>query len=104
VDTGHRVCEVHRPEVDVAKVQLEIPSYDHGIGLVASWPDNYRLTVSVGADGQVSVVGDAAGLTGLAVQLLALAQPSVPAGAHEDLDDFLLVLDEGSAPLRLQRS
>ena len=88
----------------MARVQLEIPSYDHGIGLVSSWPENYRLTVSVDADGKVSVVGDPAGLTGLAVQLLALAQPGVPTGAHEDLDDFLLVLDEGSAPLRLERA
>lgn len=88
----------------MAKVQLEIPSYDRGVGLVSSWPDRYRLTVSVTPDGKVSVLGDAAGLTGLAVQLLALAQPGVPAGAHEDLDDFLLVLDEGSAPLRLERS
>ncbi|GAA3436157.1 Imm32 family immunity protein [Kutzneria kofuensis] len=88
----------------MAKVQLDIPSYDRGIGLVSAWPDNYRLTVSVGADGKVSVVGDPAGLTGLAVQLLALAQPGVPTGAHEDLDDFLLVLDEGSAPLRLERA
>lgn len=88
----------------MAKVQLEIPSYDHGIGQVTSWPDNYRLTVSVGGDGKVSVVGDPAGLTGLAVQLLALAQPGVPTGAHEDLDDFLLILDEGSSPLRLERA
>jgi hypothetical protein len=98
------VCEVHRPEVDVAKVQLDIPSYDRGIGLVKAWPENYRLMVTVGGDGKVSVVGDPAGLTGLAVQLLALAQPGVPTGACEDLDDFLLVLDEGSSPLRLERS
>ena len=88
----------------MAKVQLDIPSYDRGIGLVKAWPENYRLTVSVDAAGKVSVVGDPAGLTGLAVQLLALAQPSVPAGTCEDLDDFLLVLDEGSAPLRLERA
>lgn len=87
----------------MAKVQLEIPSYDHGIGLVTSWPDRYRLTVSV-ENGQVRILGDAAGLTGLAVQLLALAQNGVPAGTHEDLDDFLLVLDEGSTPLRLERA
>jgi hypothetical protein len=98
------VCEVHRPEVDVAKVQLEIPSYNRGIGLVSAWPDNYRLMVSVDADGKVSIAGDPAGLTGLAVQLLALAQPGVPAGSCEDLDDFLLVLDEGSSPLRLERA
>lgn len=87
----------------MAKVQLDIPSYDRGIGLVKAWPENYRLMVTV-ADGKVSVIGDPAGLTGLAVQLLALAQPGVPTGACEDLDDFLLVLDEGSSPLRLERS
>jgi hypothetical protein len=87
----------------VAKVQLDIPSYDRGIGLVKAWPENYRLMVTV-TDGKVNVVGDPAGLTGLAVQLLALAQPGVPTGACEDLDDFLLVLDEGSSPLRLERS
>jgi hypothetical protein len=88
----------------VARVQLEIPTYDRGIGLVTSWPDDYRLMVSVDEAGKVRVLGDAAGLTGLAVQLLALAQNGVPTGAHEDLDDFLLILDEGSAPLRLERA
>jgi hypothetical protein len=98
------MCQVADRRSIVAKVQLEIPSYDHGIGLVTSWPDDYRLSISVDPDGKVRVVGDSGGLTGLAVQLLALAQPGVPAGAHEDLDDFLLVLDEGSAPLRIERA
>ncbi|AHI01146.1 hypothetical protein KALB_7788 [Kutzneria albida DSM 43870] len=87
----------------VAKVEVEVPVYEQGIGLVSAWPEDYSLKVSVAPGGQVRILGDAAGLTGLATQLLALAQADVPTGAHEDLDDFLLVLDEGSAPLRLER-
>jgi hypothetical protein len=90
-------------EVDVAKVLVEIPAYDQGVGLVSSWPDQYSLMVSIDGDGQVRVTGDAAGLTGLAAQLLALAQSNVPAGTYQELDDFLLVLDEGSVPLRVER-
>lgn len=88
----------------MAKVLVEVPTYDQGVGLMSSWPDDYSLKVSVGENGQVRIIGDSAGLTGLAAQLLALAQPAVPSGTHQNLDDFLLILDEGSTPLRIGRA
>jgi hypothetical protein len=53
----------------------------------------------------VTIEGDQAGLRGLAIQLLALAQAEVPAGYAHDLDgDLPPELELGSAPLVLLKT
>jgi len=85
------------------EVRALVPRFRDDGALARSWPEEYRLRVEVRSTG-VLVQGDAAGLRGLAVQLLALAQDGVPDGHHADLDDFYRELDEGSAPLTIQRA
>jgi hypothetical protein len=80
---------------------VEIPTYAPSRGLPRLWPDSYQLAVQA-HDGYVNIIGDSAGLRGLAVQLLALAAEEVPAGYASDLDD-LAELDAGSVALTIIR-
>jgi hypothetical protein len=81
-------------------VTVEVPTYARHRGLPLLWPDSYQL--SVARDGYVNIAGDSAGLRGLAVQLLALAEEEVPPGYASDLDD-LGELDAGSIALTIVR-
>ncbi|WP_433250491.1 Imm32 family immunity protein [Streptosporangium sp. CA-135522] len=90
-------------EVETKKVMLEVPKYSADGGLPRLWPDNYFLQVLV-SDGYVTIEGDPAGLRGLAVQLLSLAEADVPPGYGHDLDDLPAELDPGSVPLTLLRT
>jgi hypothetical protein len=85
-------------------IALEVPTYGPGGGLPRPWPDDYLLRVLV-SDGVVTIEGDPAGLRGLAVQMLSLAGPGVPAGYAHDLDGHLPAeLEPGSVPLVLLRT
>jgi len=52
----------------------------------------------------VIIRGDKAGLRGLAVQLLALAEQDVPERYHHRIDDFMLEVDRGSLPVRIEHA
>jgi hypothetical protein len=90
------------PRIEMQEVTLRVPAYHSASGLGRPWPDEYRLSVVVNGD-QVLIKGDAAGLKGLAVQLLALARATVPVGYHSDLDAITGELDAGSASVTLLR-
>ncbi|ONI88144.1 hypothetical protein ALI22I_20620 [Saccharothrix sp. ALI-22-I] len=93
-------------ENDVATVQvtLDVPRYAAERGLARLWPDTYFLAVRV-SDGHVTIEGDPAGLRGLAVQLLSLAQDETPPGYAHDLDGELPAeLEPNSTPLVVLRT
>ena len=86
------------------EVVVTVPVYDAVRGLNRSWPANYRLSFDVTPHGEVVIRGDKAGLRGLAVQLLALAQDDVPQRYHHRIDDFMLEVDRGSLPVRIEQA
>jgi hypothetical protein len=91
-------------EVETKRVTLEVPTYRNEGGLARLWPEHYFLQVLV-SDDYVTIEGDPAGLRGLAVQLLSLAEAEVPPGYAEDLEGHLPAeLEPGSASLVLLRS
>lgn len=84
---------------------VEVPVYSRERGLARPWPVEYQLAVSVAGEGHVTIEGDPAGLRGLAVHLLSLAEDGVPAGYAHDLDGYLPAeLEPGSAPLVLLKT
>jgi hypothetical protein len=86
------------------EVVVSVPVYDPVRGLSRTWPANYRLNFEVTAHGEVVIRGDKAGLRGLAVQLLALAEQDVPDRYHHRIDDFMLEVDRGSATVRIEQA
>ena len=92
------------PVQSTREVVVAVPVYDAVHGLTRSWPQNYRLNFDVTAHGEVVIRGDKAGLHGLAVQLLALAEPDVPQRYHHRIDDFMLEVDRGSSPVRIEQA
>jgi hypothetical protein len=97
-------CEVDEDEVGTVQVTVDVPRYSKERGLPRRWPDAYYLAVRID-NGLVTIEGDAAGLRGLAVQLLSLAQDETPPGYAHDLDGYLPAeLEPGSTELVLLRA
>jgi hypothetical protein len=95
---------VDENDVETVQVTVDVPSYAAERGLARLWPDTYFLAVQV-SDGYVTIEGDAAGLRGLAVQLLSLAQDETPPGYAHDLEGELPAeLEPGSTPVVLLRT
>ena len=92
------------PVESMRELVVDVPVYDAVRGLHRSWPQNYRLTFDVTPHGEVVIRGDKAGLRGLATQLLALAEDDVPARYHHRIDDFMLEVDRGSLPVRIEQA
>jgi hypothetical protein len=90
-----------RGQTETRSVTVNVPTYKRERGLPRLWPDQYSLRVEIRGN-YVNIVGDSAGLRGLATQLLALAGEGVPAGYSDDLDD-LAELDAGSVQLTIIR-
>ncbi|EWM13815.1 hypothetical protein [Kutzneria sp. 744] len=86
------------------EVVVAVPVYDAVRGLNRAWPANYRLSFDVTPHGEVVIRGDKAGLRGLATQLLALAEADVPQRYHHRIDDFMLEIDRGSLPVRIEQA
>jgi hypothetical protein len=91
-------------QTSTREVVVSVPVYDAVRGLNRAWPPNYRLSFDVTAHGEVVIRGDKAGLHGLATQLLALAQQDVPQRYHHRIDDFMLEVDRGSLPVRIEQA
>ncbi|AHH94462.1 hypothetical protein GCM10010174_28470 [Kutzneria viridogrisea] len=85
------------------EVTVEVGVYDPVRGLARTWPQDYSLSFDVTPHGDVVIRGDKAGLRGLATQLLALAESDVPPRFHFRIDDFMLELDRGSMPVRIEQ-
>ncbi|MBB5776755.1 Imm32 family immunity protein [Nonomuraea jabiensis] len=83
-------------------ITIEIPVYSGTGGLARPWPADYSLEVS-SEHGEVEIYGDSAGLRGLAVQLLALAEANVPHHYHCHLDPITGELDRDFTVLTLTR-
>lgn len=92
------------PVESTREVVVAVPVYDAVRGLNRAWPQNYRLRFDVTPHGEVIIRGDKAGLRGLAVQLLALAEQDVPDRYHHRIDDFMLEVDRGSLPVRIEQA
>lgn len=92
------------PVQSAREVVVAVPVYDPVRGLSRAWPANYRLTFDVTPHGEVVIRGDKAGLRGLATQLLALAEDDVPPGYHHRIDDFMLEVERGSLPVRIEQA
>jgi hypothetical protein len=82
---------------------LSVPVYENATGLPRRWPTEYALKVEL-LPQAVSIRGDASGLRGLAVQLLALAGAGVPSGYHCHLDGATGELDPESIELVVVRA
>ena len=92
------------PVTSTREVTVSVPVYDVVRGLTRSWPENYSLAFDVTPHGEVVIRGDKAGLLGLATQLIALAQEDVPGRHHFRIDDFMLEIDRGSLPVRIEQA
>lgn len=60
---------------------VEVPEYRASEGLRATWFDENSVDAVI-EDGEFILVANSAGLRSLAIQLLTLAQESVPSGHH----------------------
>lgn len=92
-----------RARIETRRVIVDVPTYADSRGLPRLWPDDeYALKVEA-YESYVAISGDAAGLRGLAVQLLSLAADDVPPGYAHDLLAEGIELDAGSIPLSIYR-
>jgi hypothetical protein len=91
------------PRIETHPVSVNVPTYAASRGLPTLWPDDYKLVVKIHGS-TVYIAGDAEGLRGLAVQLLALANENVTPGYGTDLLANGIELDAGSAPVSIFRS
>jgi hypothetical protein len=79
------------------EIRLEIPTYDKNHGFKHHWEDGFEIKVS-SVNNEISILANKAGLVSLAVQMLTLAQETVPANSHFHLDEFNS-LEDGSKEL-----
>lgn len=89
--------------IETRDVTVQVPVYRATTGLPRPWPAAYRLSVAILSEAVV-IKGDANGLRGLAVQLLALAGDGVPSGYHDHLDPNAGELDVESTEVILERT
>ncbi|MDP9047621.1 MAG: hypothetical protein M3N14_05750 [Bacteroidota bacterium] len=83
------------------EIKLEIPDYDKTTGLRSHWEDGFEIDVKE-LNGEILISANRAGLISLAIQLLTLAQDTVPPGHHFYFDDYNS-LEEGSNKLIIQK-
>ena len=84
------------------RFSIEVPSYDRSRGIQLVWDDGHEIW-SLNDSGRLYLKANREGLITLARLLLTLAQDDVPLGSHVHLD-FEAGLEEGSAPITLERS
>jgi hypothetical protein len=80
---------------------LDIPKYDKNSGLSSHWEDGFEINVNE-SDGSILISANKPGLISLAVQLLTLAQGTVPVGCHFHYDSGNC-LEEGSNEFIIQK-
>jgi len=78
------------------EIKLEIPDYDE-TGFKFHWEDGFEIEVKE-SQGAIIISANKVGLISLAVQLLTLAQDTVPTPDHFHLDEYN-GLEEGSKEL-----
>jgi hypothetical protein len=82
-------------------MEIKIPEYDVKKGFEHHWEDGFEIKV-VRSDNGVVLSANKAGLVSLAIQLLTLAQDSVPSNYNYHLDEHNS-LEEGSIELVIER-
>jgi len=75
-------------------ISVEVPDYNTSTGLIANWEGDF--VVKTAYDGEFLLQANKEGLISLAIQLLTLAQDSVPVGSHFHYDGRFGSLEEGS--------
>jgi hypothetical protein len=68
------------------EVKIQVPEYSLSTGLKSHWEEGFEVKV-VDTEDTITISANKAGLLSLAVQLLTLAQDTVPAGCHYHYDD-----------------
>jgi hypothetical protein len=68
-------------------IKLEIPSCNNDSGLKSNWEDGFEIGVKE-SNGQILISANKAGLVSLAIQLLTLAQDTIPVGCHFHFGDY----------------
>jgi hypothetical protein len=66
---------------------LEISEYDEREGINIHWENDFEIIASQ-SNNETLIRANKAGLTSLAIQLLTLAQDSVPSGSHIHYDEY----------------
>lgn len=82
-------------------IMLEIPEYDKTEGLKSHWEYGFEITVNESKN-NILISANKAGLISLAIQLLTLAQDTVPPGVHIHYDEHNS-LENGSKELVIEK-
>jgi hypothetical protein len=83
------------------QIILNIPDYNQNDGIISHWENNFQLIVT-DSNNQVLIQANKAALTSLAIQLLTLAQDSLPSGGHLHFDEYNS-LENGSKELIIEK-
>jgi len=83
------------------EIKLEIPDYDKTKGFQYHWEDGFEITV-VNNGNSIAILANKEGLISLAVQMLTLAQETVPLNKYINLDEYG-GLEDGSNELIIQK-
>jgi hypothetical protein len=83
------------------EIKVEIAEYSAAEGIQYNWESGFKIHVE-NSDNEILIKANKAGLTSLAIQLLSLAQNTVPIGTHLHYDEYNS-LEKGSTPLVIQR-
>jgi hypothetical protein len=85
------------------KIELDVREYNRSFGIRREWKDDFVIMTRVEEDGSILISANHAGLYSLALHLLALAQPQVPAGYHFHYDDQS-ALESGSCEMVIEKT
>jgi hypothetical protein len=69
------------------EINIQIPSYAAKDGLVYHWESGFQINV-INENNEIKITANKAGLVSLAIQLLTLAQDSVPVNSHFHYDEY----------------
>ena len=83
------------------EIKLEIPEFPKDGGFKYHWENWFEITVKSN-DNKVAILANKAGLISLAIQMLTLAQVTVPLYFYTQLDEHNS-LEEGSKELIIQK-
>lgn len=82
-------------------MEIKIPKYDPSEGFKYHWENAFEISVG-NSNEEILISANKAGLVSLAIQLLTLAQDTVPENTHLHLDEYNS-LEKGSKGLIVQK-
>jgi hypothetical protein len=83
------------------KIELPIPEYKKEEGIESYWENGFEIGVS-NLNNEIVISSNKQGLISLAIQLLTLAQDTVPIGSHFHYDEHNS-LESGSSNLVIEK-